>query len=112
MKYPPIAEKTYPHSGTFALGDLSSQLSEKRKNIRPLNVPGDGMCEDRFQSFFIFSFHIFLVPQFGTIVKVEYVAGRVPVSYTGPKPRPVISRLVTTKRRKNVCRDKRSGRCF
>lgn len=74
VKYSTITKETYTHSGTFALGDFSPKLSEKSENIRPLNVPGDRMGKDRFQSFKIFSLHMLLVPQCGTTVKVEYIA--------------------------------------
>lgn len=73
MKYSTISKETYTHSGTFAFGDLSPKLSEKSKNIRPLNVPRNWMGKDRFQCFKIFSLHMLLVPQYGTTVKVEYV---------------------------------------
>jgi hypothetical protein len=76
VKYSTITKKTNPDAGTFPLGDLGSKLSEKSKNIRPLNVSRDRMSKDGFQSFKIFSLHMFLVPQYGTTVKVEYFARR------------------------------------
>ena len=72
MKYSTIIKETNPDTGTRTFSNLSSKLSEKSKNIRPLNVPRDGMCKDRFQSFKILSSHRFLVPQYGTMRKVEF----------------------------------------
>lgn len=93
MKYSTIIKETNPNTGTLTLSDLSSKLSEKSKNIRPLNVPRDGMCKDRFQSFKILSIHIFLVPQYGTTVKVEFSGKVQSERNTGQKP-PVTFRPV------------------
>jgi hypothetical protein len=46
VKYSTIPKETNPDAGTFALGDLRPKLSEKSKNIRPLNVSGDGVSKD------------------------------------------------------------------
>jgi hypothetical protein len=69
VKYPSVAKETNSHTGTFALGDLSTKLSEKSKDVRPLNVSRDRMSKDALKSFEIFSLHIVLVPQNSTIVK-------------------------------------------
>jgi len=63
VKYSSVSKKPYSDTGTFPLGDLSPELSEKSQDIRPLNVSRDRMGKDGLQCFEIFPFHFF----FGTI---------------------------------------------
>lgn len=70
MKNTSVAEETNTDTRTFALGNVCPKLSEESKNIRPLDITGDGMRKKGFQCFDIFSSHTILVPQNGTTVKV------------------------------------------
>jgi len=84
VKYSTITKKTDPDAGTFPLGDLSSKLFEKSKNVRPLNVSRDRMSKDGFQCFEIFPFHMILVPQNSTTVKSPKIfIEKYPGRYTG-----------------------------
>nr|WP_237754290.1 hypothetical protein [Geobacter sp. OR-1] len=46
MEYSTVPKETNPNAGTLMLGDLRPKLSEKSKNIRPLNVSGNGVSKD------------------------------------------------------------------
>ena len=69
MEYTSVAEEANTHTGTFALANLSPELSEKSEDVRPLNVPRDRMSKDGLKGFEIFSLHVSLVPHNSTIVK-------------------------------------------
>ena len=71
VKYSTIPKETNTDARTFTLGNLSPKLFEESQNIRPLNVSRNGVSKDRCQSFEMFSLHRFLVPLFGTIVKIS-----------------------------------------
>ena len=71
VEYPPITKEPNTDARTLTLSDLSPKLPEESHDIRPLDVAGDGMGKDRFESFVMFSPHMILVPHFGTTVNLQ-----------------------------------------
>ncbi|GFO57552.1 hypothetical protein GMSM_45590 [Geomonas sp. Red276] len=57
MKNPAVPKEPNADPGVFPFSDLSTKFSKESKNIRPLDIPRDGMGEDRFQRLEVFPFH-------------------------------------------------------
>lgn len=62
VEYAPVAEKTYAHTGTFALSDLGAQFDEQCLDIPPRNVAAGRVPENQGKGSFVPSFHIMEVP--------------------------------------------------